>query len=209
MEKKKYSLRFVVFCTLFCVALIASNLFEMKVVDFDYFAVTAGMLIFPISYIVNDCIVEIWGYKMAKFAIILAFTMNFLVMAMGGIAILLPSPADWGGAEHFNAVFSLAPRIAVASLTAFLIGSFLNAKVMDKMKRIHKERLFPLRSIVSTVVGECADSIIFFPIAFAGVWPVDELIKMMGIQALFKTLYEVILLPITNRVVRRLRTVEA
>lgn len=207
--KESFSLRFLLACTLFCVCLIASNLLEIKVILIGGITVTAGMIVFPISYILNDCIVEVWGLKKARIAIYTGFAMDFLVMALGGLAVLLPSPDFWEGAEHFNYMFALAPRIVAASLTAFLAGSLLNARVMADMKKVHKERLFPLRATVSTIAGEGADSLIFFPIAFAGTMPASELIRMMWVQALIKTIIEVLILPVTNLAVRQLKKAES
>lgn len=114
----------------------------------------------------------------------------------------------WEGEEGFNFVFGMAPRIAVASLTAFLVGSFLNAYVMSKMKLASGGKNFSLRAITSTLVGESADSMIFFPVAFGGLMPAGELIKMMVIQAVLKTLYEIIILPVTIRVVNYIKKVD-
>ncbi len=205
---KKISVVLMFLGTLFCVCLIASNFLETKVIKLGVITVTAGMLIFPISYILNDCIVEVWGYKKARLIIWLGFAMNFLVLIFGGLAALLPSPDYWEGEEAFNFVFGLAPRITLASLAAFLIGSFLNAYIMSRMKVATKGKGFSLRAILSTIAGESADSIIFFPIAFAGLMPFNELVKMMIVQACLKTLYEIIALPITVRVVRIVKTKE-
>ena len=97
---------------------------------------TAGVLCFPISYILNDCIAEVWGYRKARFVIWMAFLMNFLVVALGQLAVILPAADYWvEHEEHFNFVFGLTPRITVASFTAFLIGSLVNAFVMSRMKK--------------------------------------------------------------------------
>lgn len=123
-------------------------------------------------------------------------------------AVALPAAPFWEGEEHFDFVFGLAPRIALASLAAFLAGSFINAYVMSRMKIASQGRHFSLRAVVSTLFGESADSLIFFPIAFGGLLPVDELLKMMAVQALAKTLYEVLVLPVTVRVVRYVKRVD-
>jgi hypothetical protein len=102
----------------------------------------------------------------------------------------------------------MAPRIMAASLTAFLVGSFLNAYVMSRMKVANSGRHFSARAILSTVVGETFDSLMFFPIAFAGVIPVGGLLQLMAAQIVLKTLYEVVALPLTIRVVRLLKRVE-
>lgn len=187
---------------MFCVCLIAANLFETKIVQIGSYSMTAGFIVFPVSYIINDCIAEVWGFRKARLIIWMGFLMNFFVVTLGGIAVALPAAPFWEGDEAFRFVFGLAPRIAVASLTAFLIGSFLNAWVMSRMKLRDKERRFAWRAILSTLVGEGADSLIFFPMAFAGLMPVNELAKLMLLQVTAKTLYEVIALPLTTRIVR-------
>ena len=121
---------------------------------------------------------------------------------------MMPAAPFWEGEEGFNFVFGMAPRIAVASLTAFLVGSFLNAYVMSKMKLASGGKNFSLRVITSSLVGETADSVILFPLAFGGLMPVSELIKMMILQALLKTVYEIIILPVTIRVVNYIKKVD-
>lgn len=192
----------------FCVCLVAANLLETKVVQIGPVTATAGLIVFPISYIINDCIAEVWGFRKARLIIWMGFLMNFMAVGLGQIAIALPAAPFWQGEEGFNFVFGMAPRIAVASLTAFLVGSFVNAYVMSRMKISSAGKYFSLRAILSTIYGEGADSLIFFPLAFGGLMPVSELIKMMLIQVVLKTLYEVIVLPVTIRVVRYIKRVE-
>lgn len=193
---------FMMMAVVFCVCLITANLLETKLITLGPFAVTAGLLVFPISYIINDCIAEVWGFRRARLIIWLGFIMNFFVVAIGNLAVYLPSPSFWNGAEHFNFVFGMAPRIAIGSFGAFLLGSFLNAYVMSKMKISSSGKHFSYRAILSTIVGETADSLLFFPVAFGGIIPVDELLKLVAMQAILKTSYEVIVLPITIRIVR-------
>ena len=206
--KEKVSVPFMLLGILFNVCLIAANLLETKVIQVGSITVTAGLLVFPISYIINDCIAEVWGFKKARLIIWSGFAMNFFVVALGLIAVALPAAPFWEGEQHFDFVFGMAPRIVVASLLAFLVGSFLNAYVMSKMKVASGGRNFSARAIWSTVVGETADSLIFFPIAFGGLiaWP--ELRVMMGTQIVLKSLYEVIILPITIRVVKAVKRID-
>ncbi|MCK9180478.1 MAG: queuosine precursor transporter [Bacteroides sp.] len=206
---KKVSVPFMLLGILFNVCLIAANILETKVIHvYGDFSVTAGLLVFPISYIINDCIVEVWGFKKARLIIWTGFAMNFFVVALGLIAVALPAAPYWEGEEHFNFIFGLAPRIVVASLIAFLAGSFLNAYVMSKMKLSSNGKNFSARAIWSTVVGESADSIIFFPIAFAGIIAWNNLFYLMVLQVVLKSLYEVIVLPITIRVVSYIKKIE-
>lgn len=192
----------------FNVCLIAANLLETKVIQLGGLTITAGLLVFPISYIINDCIAEVWGFRKARLIIWSGFVMNFFVVTLGLIAVSLPAAPFWEGEEHFNFVFGMAPRIVAASLMAFLVGSFLNAYVMSRMKIASRGRNFSARAIWSTVVGETADSLIFFPVAFGGVIAWRELAVMMGLQILLKSAYEVVILPVTIRVVKAVKRID-
>ena len=206
--KQKVSVPFMLLGILFNVCLIAANLLETKVIQVFGITVTAGLLVFPISYIINDCIAEVWGFKKARLIIWSGFAMNFFVVALGLIAVAIPAAPFWEGEEHFDFVFGMAPRIVAASLMAFLVGSFLNAYVMSKMKVASRGRHFSARAILSTLVGETADSLIFFPVAFGGIIAWRELLIMMCIQIILKSMYEVIILPVTIRVVKAIKKID-
>lgn len=206
--KQKVSVSFMLLGILFNVCLITANLLETKVIQLGSLTVTAGLLVFPVSYIINDCIAEVWGFRKARLIIWSGFLMNFFVVSLGLIAVSLPAAPFWEGEEHFNFVFGMAPRIVVASLLAFLVGSFLNAYVMSRMKIASQGRNFSARAIWSTVVGETADSFIFFPIAFGGVIAWRELLLMMAVQIVLKSAYEVVILPVTIRVVKAVKRID-
>ena len=207
-EKITLSLPFMLMGVLFCVCLIAANLFETKQVSIGPLELTAGLIVFPVSYIINDCLVEVYGFRMARFVIWLGFAMNFLFVIFGWLADMLPGAPYWAGEEAFHFMFGLAPRIAAASFVAFLTGSFLNAYVMSRMKVLQSGRRFSVRAIASTIVGEAADSLIFFPLALGGVVPWEVLPALMFTQVVLKTAYEILALPITIRVVRFLKKIE-
>ena len=206
--KQKVSVYFMLLGILFNVCLITSNLLGTKVINLFGYGVTGGLLVFPISYIINDCVSEVWGYKKARLIIWTGFLSNFFVVLLGLIAVAIPPAPYWEGAEHFNFVFGFAPRIAIASLLAFVVGSFLNAYVMSRMKLRDKEKRFSLRAIISTLVGETSDSVIFFPLAFGGVLTGSQLLQMMLLQIVLKTVYEIIILPVTIRVVKTIKRLE-
>lgn len=206
--KQKVSVPFMLLGILFNVCLIAANLLETKVIQVFGITVTAGLLVFPVSYIINDCIAEVWGFRKARLIIWSGFAMNFFVVMLGLIAVALPAAPFWEGASHFNFVFGMAPRIVAASLSAFLVGSFLNAYVMSRMKVASGGRHFSARAIWSTVAGETADSLIFFPVAFGGIIAWQELLVMMCIQIVLKSLYEVLILPVTIRVVNAIKRID-
>lgn len=210
MKQKKttVSLPFMLLGVLFCVCLIAANLLETKQVSLGPLELTAGLIVFPVSYIINDCMVEVWGFRRARLIIWTGFLMNFLFVAFGLAADALPPAPYWHGQAAFHAMFGLAPRIAAASFVAFLAGSFLNAYVMSRMKVRTGGRGFSLRAIASTVVGEAADSLVFFPLALGGVVPWKVMPALMLTQVVLKTVYEIAALPVTIRVVRWLKRIE-
>ena len=195
----------MLFSILFCVCLIAANVLETKQIAVGSISLTGGLIVFPVSYIINDCVCEVWGYRKARLLIWTGFAMNFFFVALGALCDWIPGASYWTNDAGFHAVFGLAPRIAVASFIAFLAGSFANAFVMSKMKIASKGRNFSLRAILSTVVGEGLDSVIFFPLALSGVVPAEELPVLMFWQVVLKTVYEVMALPFTIRVVRILK----
>ena len=192
---------------LFVVCLIVSNLMETKIIRLGPVTSTAGLLIFPVTYIINDCISEVWGYKKARLMILVGFAVNFAVGGLWQLAVYLPAAPYWEGAASFNFIFGMTPRIVAASLCAFLAGSLLNAYVMSRMKITSGGRRFPLRAIVSTLVGESADSVIFFPIAFWGMIGREEICLLIVTQAALKSLYEIIILPVTASVVRHVKKI--
>lgn len=208
LHKATYSLPFLILAVLFCVCLIVANLIEIKTVSLGGIVITAGMVVFPVSYIINDCLVEVYGFRKARMVIWLGFAMNLFVTLMLRLAIALPGAASWSAQQAMVDIYGSVPRILVASFTAFICGSMVNAWVMSRMKLASQGRHFSVRAIVSTLLGEGADSVVFFPIAFCGVLSPGEIIGLIVAQTVLKTLYEIIILPVTVAVVRRLKVVE-
>lgn len=198
----------MLFGILFCVCLITANVLETKQISFGPVNITGGLLVFPVSYIINDCVCEVWGYSKARLLIWTGFAMNFLFVLFGALADAIPGAPYWDNDEGFHAVFGLAPRIAAASFVAFIIGSFINAYVMSRMKLKSGGKNFSMRAVVSTVFGETADSLVFFPLALWGVVPLAEMPSLIISQVVLKTAYEIIVLPITIRVVKATKRFE-
>ena len=207
-KKNNVSVLFLFYSILFCVCLITANVLETKQISLGVFNITGGLIVFPVSYIINDCVCEVWGYRKARLLIWLGFAMNFLFVLFGAIADAIPGAPYWHNDEGFHAVFGLVPRIAAASFVAFLVGSFVNAYVMSRMKINSDGRNFSLRAILSTIFGEGADSLIFFPLALYGVVPTSELPIFILTQVVLKTLYEVVVLPVTIYVVKKTKQIE-
>lgn len=210
MQKRQntVSVLFMIFSILFCVCLITANILETKQIQVLSVSLTGGLIVFPVSYIINDCVCEVWGYSKARMLIWLGFAMNFFFVMVGALCDAIPGAPYWDNEEGFHAIFGLAPRIAAASFIAFICGSFINAYVMSKMKIASNGKNFSLRAILSTVAGESIDSLIFFPLALSSVVPAKELILLMVWQVILKTVYEIITLPITIRVVKALKKYE-
>jgi len=207
-DTKSVSLLFTFLSILFCVCLITANLLETKQFAVGAVTLTGGFLVFPISYIINDVVSEVWGFRRARLLIWLGFGMNFFVVAIAALCDLIPGAPYWHNQEGFHSIFGLAPRIAAASFVAFLFGSFINAYVMSRMKIRHHGRFFWVRAIWSSLLGESIDSIIFFPLAFIGVVPTEALPALMLWQVFCKTAYEVVVLPITIKVVKAIKKFE-
>lgn len=200
--KKQVSVLFMLFSMLFCVCLITANVLETKQMAFGPISITGGLIVFPVSYIINDCVCEVWGYRKTRLLIWLGFCMNVLFVMFGALCDAIPGASYWDNEAGFHAIFGLAPRIAAASFVAFVVGSFANAYVMSRMKVSSQGKNFSLRAIMSTIFGETADSLIFFPLALGGVVPTEELHVLILSQIVLKTLYEIIVLPITIQVVK-------
>ena len=206
--KKQFSLPVVVMAMMFAVFLILANLMEVKVVKICILTATAGLSVFPISYIINDCIVEVYGFAKARFVIWMGFLLNMIFVVFLQVCISLPCDPSWTAQAAVEQVFGNTPRILLGSFVAFIVVLLVNAQVMSRMKVRDGGKRFSLRAIMSTVFGESADSLIFFPIAFAGMLPLATIVTLVWTQVMLKTLYEIVALPITIRVVKLLKRVE-
>lgn len=209
----KFSTRFLVMAISLIVCLITSNFFVPRVwqVAGLPLQLSGAVLLFPVSYILNDCITEVYGYRKARLVIWLAFLLSAFVAIMAQLICWLPAPLEEGSkpiADSFNMLFSMVPKTTAASLVAFFFGSTVNAWVMSRMKVNSEGRAFGLRAILSSVGGEVVDSAIFFPVVFWGIMPLPAVLKIAGMQVLAKVSYEIVVLPLTTVLVRRLKKVE-
>ena len=205
---KQVSVTFMIFGMLFTVCLIVANIVGQKLITVGGIDVTAGLLIFPVTYIINDLIAEVWGYRKMRLIIWTGFLMNFLVVLIFRISIWAPASHNFMNQQAFELVLRSTERITVASFIAFLFGSFLNAYVMSKMKILQHGRHFSIRAVASTIVGEGADSLVFFTIAFSGILNRHQLLFLILTQTALKTGYEIIALPLTNYIVKKVKKIE-
>ena len=188
----------------FTAALIISNIIAGKTFDFFSFTLPCGVIIFPVIYIVNDVLAEVYGYEKARKVILLGFFMNLIAVICYNITIWLPAPVFFGVSDAFSTVLGSTSRLLVASFAAYLVGSIVNAWAMVYLKKWDEDRLF-FRCILSTLFGEGLDALIFITIAFWATMPVEALIMMIVAQTLFKTVYEIIIYPLTKYVIGRIK----
>ena len=162
-------------------------------------------------YIVNDLLAEVYGFKKARLAIYLGFVLNLLMVSYFAIAIALPAGPFFGAQDAFATILGSTPRMLFASLTAYFVGSTLNARIMVSMRNASGGKggfaLFA-RCIASTLFGEFCDSLVFILIAFTGTMPYGQILIMVLTQATFKTLYEIVVFPLTNIIIKKVRYIE-
>ena len=182
----------------FCALIIASNILATKTLKVEFIMLPCSIMTFPILFIVNDILSEIYGYKMAKNVIYLGFILNIIAVILYSIAIMLPS--DSPNAEAFSSILSTTPRLFIAGLISYLMGNIINSKIMVVLKEKYNDYLF-VRCIASTVVGEAIDSIIFITVSFYGVFTGELIITMICCQVVFIVLYEIIAYPITRKII--------
>ncbi|WP_405269296.1 queuosine precursor transporter [Methanobrevibacter sp.] len=192
---------------IFTACLIISNIIAGKTFDFFSFTLPCGVMIFPIIYIVNDVLAEVYGYEKARRVILLGFFMNLIAVICYSITIWLPAPAFFENSQAFEIVLGSTFRLLMASFAAYLVGSLVNAKMMTYLKKWDEEKLF-FRCILSTLFGEGLDAIIFITIGFLGTMPTEALLTMIVVQALFKTVYEIIVYPITRSVIAKVKSLD-
>lgn len=205
----KFSKTYTTLGITFVMCVIVSNILASKMIAVGSWTLPAAVIIFPISYILNDAISEVYGFTKAKYIILMGFIMNLLAVVFFTIALYLPYPDFWGNQDAFAAILGNSGRVLVASFTAYIVGSTLNAKVLVSMrdKAVEGKGLF-WRCILSTIVGESVDASIFITLAFVGTMSGASLATMIVSQATFKIVYEIIVFPLTNIVIGKLKEIE-
>ncbi len=191
----------------FAVILICSNLIGAgKQATFDlpgYGPVIfgAGILFFPLGYVLGDVMTEVYGYARARRVVWVGFVASAFAAGMAWVVVHMPPAPGWEGQATLAAVFDQAPRIFLASILAFWAGEFANSFVLARMKVWTEGKHLWTRTIGSTAVGQGVDSLIFYPLAFLGVWETSAVIEVLITNYLLKVLWEIVLTPVTYRVV--------
>jgi hypothetical protein len=157
----------------------------------------AGILFFPLGYVIGDVLTEVYGYARARRVIWAGFAALLFMAFMSWVVVALPPAPGWPGQAAYESVFGQVWRIVFASITAFCVGEFINSYVMARMKIWTGGKHLWSRTIGSTVAGQGIDSIIFYPLAFGGIWSKEQVISVMLTNWLLKVGWEVVLTPVT------------
>lgn len=206
MKKNNISLLQLTLTVLFVASLMISNVVTAKQVQLPFdIVMTGGVVIFPVTYILSDLFSEIYGYRWSRITCYLAFAMNLFMVIVFAIVIETPAPSYWGDQEAFQTVLGSTPRVLFASMVAFIVGDLVNDRIFKKLKEKHPDSHegFSFRAIVSSFCGEVVDSAIFLPIVFLGEMPFTVLLIIMATEVTIKTGYEIIILPVTKIIVKK------
>lgn len=212
-NKKYVSFTYLIFAVMFVAAILIGNILAAKQIGAGAVGIPAGVLVFPLSYVMSDIVAEAYGFKAMRRIIWIGFAFTALQSLLMALANVLPAPVWYQNGHAFAIVAGLAPRIFLGQVLAYLVGEWANATVISKMKFLHftwtgSKGAFSIRAVASTVVGEFLDSAIFIPVAFIGVNPLNSILITVCLQASIKIAYEIIMLPFTNWLVKKVKHYE-
>lgn len=206
--KENYTEIFLFISILFITCILVSNILASKIINIFGISMTGGVLVFPITYIIGDVLTEIYGYKKSKKIIIYGFTCNLIMVILFYIAMKLPYPEYYLNQDAFVAVLSSTPRLLLASFIGYLAGGLTNSYIMDYIKNNSKIKYLWFRTITSTIIGEFLDTSIFLIIGFIGTMKTNDLLFMIVCQSAAKTLYEIVLTPLTYKTIAYIKKKE-
>ena len=191
------------------VAFVVSNIISVKQIALPFgFVVPAAVIVFPVTYILSDVFSEVYGYRWSRITCYMSFLCNITAVGIFALTIVLRAPDYWTQQDAYKSVLGASVRTLAASMLAYVLGDFANDNIFKHMKEKHAERGFGLRAILSSFAGEFVDSLVFVPVAFYGLMPNKTLATMIIVQPLLKVAYEIIILPLTVAVVKKVRALE-
>jgi uncharacterized integral membrane protein (TIGR00697 family) len=197
-----------VIACLFVAVLIISNIASAKVSHIGPFDFDGGTVLFPIAYIFDDILTEVYGYAKSRRIIWLGFFCLITFAVTLGVVQYLPPAPGWTDQAAYEAIVGFVPRIVLASMTAYWMGEFLNSFVLAKMKLWTNGKYLWTRTVGSTIAGEAVDTVTFTSIAFLGVLPLAVVLNIMATIYVFKVLYEIIATPLTYKIIHFLKKSE-
>jgi len=194
--------------SIFVTTVLVSNLAATKVFALGPATFTAGILVFPISYIFGDILTEVYGFNRARRVIYLGLLANVFMAGVMWLAIYLPPASGWHLQHEFEAIYRLIPRIVIGSLAGYVAGELVNSLIMSVLKVRTKGRHLWIRTISSTLLGQFVDTVVFVVVAFAGVFAPPLLVAATISAWIFKVSYEVVATPLTYLIVWKLKRLE-
>lgn len=195
----------MIIAILYCTFLILSNLTASKIANIFGINITAALIFFPLTYIFDDILTEVYGFKVSRRMIWMGFIANAIVTFGALLAIHLPAAGFWPNQQAYELVFTASLRVFIASTVAYLFGEFINSIVLAKLKVFTSGKYLWLRIISSTSIGVGIDTTIFCIIAFSGMMPNKAIFQLFLVMYIFKVSYEIIALPITYKVISYLK----
>lgn len=203
------SYRFVtLFAGIFTGTLVITNLLNTKIIMLFGFSFPAGILTFPITFLIADALTEVYGYRITRQVIWSGFAALIFMAIAVPVAIHLPAAPFWQQQAAFEAILQQVPRIVLASILAYWAGEFCNSYVLARSKVRSEGRGMPIRFVTSTIAGQGIDTIVFMSIAFIGVFPAGEMLTLFISSWIFKVVWELIALPISVPFVKWLKSAE-
>ena len=208
-DKKTVSQLFMIIAVVYVTCLLLSNLTAGKMwAVTDAITLPAAVILFPVTYIFGDIFTEVYGFRKARIIIWLGFACSFFAVAVYLVTIALPHPGFWENQEAYAVVMGTTPRVAAASFIGYLFGEFSNSMILSRMKVATQGKNLWMRTILSTLVGEGFDSVIFVTVSFWGTMDNATVLQMILFQYLFKVGYEIVFTPVTYAVVGWLKQKE-
>jgi uncharacterized integral membrane protein (TIGR00697 family) len=198
-----------IIAAIFCALLLISNIGATKFIDFGFIKTDGGAFLFPLTYILGDVLTEVYGFRAARRVIYTGFGLGALAGLTFWVVQLAPAAAEWPNQDAFEAILGFVPQIVLASIIAFLCGQLSNSWTLVQIKKRTAEKKLWARLIGSTVVGEFVDTVVFTMIASLGRLSFEEFLNYFVVGYVYKTMMEIVLLPITYRVISLVKRREA
>ena len=195
----------VVMAAFVAILLLSNVIGAAKVATLGGWEFGAGILFFPLGYVIGDVLTEVYGYARARRCIWVGFSAMLFMAFMSWVVVSLPPAPGWDGQAAYESVFGQVPRIVFASIVAFWAGEFVNSYVLARMKVWTQGKHLWSRTIGSTIFGQGVDSLIFYPLAFWGIWSTSQVLTVMVTNWGLKVLWEAVLTPVTYVVVNKLK----
>lgn len=199
---------FVLVVAVFITCLVTANITAAKLIEVSSLVLPAGIVVFPVTYILGDILTEVYGYSQARRVIWLGFLCNLLAVVAIYLGRILPPAEFWDGQAAYERILGYTPRLLAASFVAYLVGEFTNSFVLARMKLLTRGKRLWTRTIASTLLGQAFDSLIFMSVAYLGAIPTGGLVSAIVTQWLAKSLYEAMATPLTYLAVGFLKKTE-